>query len=367
MKTKYPVIDFHASWLVINSIQGCPKDCKYCFLKPDGLNGVLPEEITNPENAVKELIEYKLYNEKTPICLFPNTDIFATDKNIKYLLETLRELKKKVVKNPIVIITKCKIPEEVLKEIIDTELNIIYFISYSGLDGTIEIGINQEHTKQNFILLKDYDQKVIHYWRPFLPQNSSPEKINEVYDYVKDYASASIVIGLKVKETMIDEYDLSAINLTREEILKADSIFDSKTYSYIQDTLKHRSDYPLFQATSCAISFVLGIPDYKAFYNTKTCEQLNICTEEQRKICSNCKPTLITKENVVLLLKSLDIEVNESNIEIEGDTIYINEINLPFSYKSYLTEQLKKTIVVTRDEADYYWTTSIDSADVKKF
>lgn len=29
----YPIVDVHATWLVLNPIQGCPKKCKYCFLR----------------------------------------------------------------------------------------------------------------------------------------------------------------------------------------------------------------------------------------------------------------------------------------------------------------------------------------------
>ena len=367
MKTKYPIIDFHASWMVINSIQGCPKNCKYCFLKPDGLNGVIPVELATPKEATQQLLKYKLYNEQTPICLFPNTDIFATNNNMKYLLELINELKNQSIKNTLIIITKCQIPEAALKEIIASKLNVIYFISYSGLDSNIEIGIIQDHLKENFILLKKYNQKIIHYWRPFLPENSSKEKINEVYDYVKEYASASIFIGLKIKESMINEFNLSKINLTRDEILKADSIFDSETYSYIQNTLKQRSEYPLFQTTSCAISFVLGKTDYKAFYDTRTCKHLNKCPEKQRKICLKNNKLCIGKSDVISLLKKIDVEIKAEDIEFEADKVILNNINLPFSYKSYLTEQLNRVVIVSRDEQDYYWTTSVDSADVCEF
>ena len=39
---KYPIVDLHATWLVLNPIQGCPNRCKYCFLNGVQLTGVKP-------------------------------------------------------------------------------------------------------------------------------------------------------------------------------------------------------------------------------------------------------------------------------------------------------------------------------------
>lgn len=69
------------------------------------------------------------------------------------MVEILMERK---IKNPIVFITKCKIPEEFI-DFIDNyekqEHNFLFFLSYSGLDKNIELGVNKEIIENNFIKL----------------------------------------------------------------------------------------------------------------------------------------------------------------------------------------------------------------------
>lgn len=88
------VIEMHSSWLAINSIVGCPNGCKYCLLQATNDNKCFPKEIVTPEEAVKQLLEYKYYDKDIPVCLLPNTDVFVNPKNIRYLLDLLTELEK---------------------------------------------------------------------------------------------------------------------------------------------------------------------------------------------------------------------------------------------------------------------------------
>ena len=90
-----------------------------------------------------------------------------------------------------VFITKCLIPNEfikIIKSLENKKHKFLFFISYSGLENDIEVGINKENIKNNFINLNKYNLPIVHYWRPFLPQNSDKEKILEVYNFVKHYA-----------------------------------------------------------------------------------------------------------------------------------------------------------------------------------
>lgn len=68
-----------------------------------------------------------------PVCLFPNTDIFLNEDNINYLLETLDELENQKIYNDLIIVTKCKIPDVVLKRLksmINNGRNIVVYLSY---------------------------------------------------------------------------------------------------------------------------------------------------------------------------------------------------------------------------------------------
>ena len=59
----FPIVDVHATWLVLNPIQGCPKKCRYCFLRERDLNQVKPNILLSPEEATKKLIKSKFYNK----------------------------------------------------------------------------------------------------------------------------------------------------------------------------------------------------------------------------------------------------------------------------------------------------------------
>lgn len=82
------VIKMHSSWLAINSIVGCPNGCKYCLLQVTNDNNCLPKELATPKESVKQLLEYKYYDEDIPVCLLPNTDVFVNPKNY-YVIQAI--------------------------------------------------------------------------------------------------------------------------------------------------------------------------------------------------------------------------------------------------------------------------------------
>ena len=106
----YPIVDMHSTWLVLNPIQGCPKKCKYCFLAEKKLNAVIPYVLATPDEAVDQLLKSKLFIKDIPLCLFSQTDCFSTPKNIEYAKKLVSKLIEKNIKNPIIFVTKCKIP-----------------------------------------------------------------------------------------------------------------------------------------------------------------------------------------------------------------------------------------------------------------
>ena len=205
-------VDIHASWLVVNSVQGCAKACKYCFLKERGLNQTNFFVLKKAEDVVEELLNHKMYNQHIPLCLLPNTDIFASQRHQEEFINILNILISKNVKNTICFITKC-FPKNIksFSEIIDklkaNGNQIISYISYSGLNSDIEIGINHKETMETFKLFYDLKLNIIHYLRLIIPLNFANNKLLEVIDFVKKYAKASVITGLKIYPEMIDQLD----------------------------------------------------------------------------------------------------------------------------------------------------------------
>ena len=311
----YPIVDVHATWLVLNPIQGCPKKCRYCFLREKGLNQVKPNILVSPEKAVELLLKSKFYMKDMPLCLESQSDAFSTKENIEYVKQLLELLFEKNIKNPIIFITKCHIPIDFIELIDKYEKEghkFVFFMSYSGLDSKIEVGVDKKIIEENFINLHKYNKTIVHYWRPFIKENSTPEVIEKVYNYVKQYAVASIAIGLKVTDDIIDNIGWEELNNNREEALKSDNVWDKTAYEYIYNNLKNRDDnYPIYQTTSCALGYALGEADRKFFYTTSICKDCNKCLDIQRKRCKekydNYKEVDI--KTVIKLLKRFKVVV----------------------------------------------------------
>lgn len=367
----YPIVDVHATWLVLNPIQGCPKKCRYCFLREKGLNQVKPNILVSPEKAVELLLKSKFYMKDMPLCLESQSDAFSTKENIEYVKQLLELLFEKNIKNPIIFITKCHIPIDFIELIDKYEKEghkFVFFMSYSGLDSKIEVGVDKKIIEENFINLHKYNKTIVHYWRPFIKENSTPEVIEKVYNYVKQYAVASIAIGLKVTDDIIDNIGWEELNNNREEALKSDNVWDKTAYEYIYNNLKNRDDnYPIYQTTSCALGYALGEADRKFFYTTSICKDCNKCLDIQRKRCKekydNYKEVDI--KTVIKLLKRFKVEVKEEQIEIKDRIIFINGVTLSFNQISYLTDYLK-TQIITQKKEEYYWNTSINNSSILK-
>lgn len=368
---QYPIIDLHATWLVINGIQGCPNKCKYCFLNGVNLTRKKPAVLVQPEVAVKLLKKSQYFNEEIPICIGTQTDIFSTPTNIEYAINLLKELDKNLINNPIIFITKCLIPQyfiNVINEYKKKQHKFIFLLSYSGLENDIEIGINQEKIKNNFLTLYYNDIDIIHYWRPFLPQNSTKEKILEVYNFVKNYAKASVAIGLKIQENFVKELNFWEELEDTPNICEAESIWSKNGYEYIwgKNSLIDK-DYPIYQTTSCAVAYVLHSCDRNAFFNSDTCKKLNKCPMSQRKICkAHIKNNDISVKYVIDLLCKVKNDIDKNSIKIsidkEKNLINIDGIELNMKEFTYLTQITHYSIRAKKNKNDYYWNTSVNDA-----
>ena len=128
------VVQMHATWLAVNSVIGCTNGCKYCFLQSTNKNISSPLYLKSSEMAINDLINSKYYLEDIPVCLLPNTDAFLNKTNIQYSKELLYEIDKRNLKNPIIFITKCYIPEKFIKylrKFKDRGHKIIIYLSLS--------------------------------------------------------------------------------------------------------------------------------------------------------------------------------------------------------------------------------------------
>lgn len=309
-----------------------------------------------------------------PLCLFSQTDAFATPNNIEYAKQLIAILMEKKIKNPIIFITKCHIPKEFIEFIDYYEKKgnkFLFFLSYSGLNCDIEVGVNREIIEENFIMLSKYNKKIIHYWRPLIPENSKKTKIDGVYNFVKKYCIASVAIGLKTTEDIINNIEWKELRDNKENALKVNNVWNKDAYDYIWNHLAKKEDnYPIFQTTACAVVYALGQPDRKFFYNTDICVKCNKCPKEQRSLCKKKYASFEypSKEGVIQLINKIGKNVSQDQIEFDFNkrTIIIKNMEMSFNEISFITESLGMRLIVTKKKNDYYWNSEIINATILK-
>lgn len=349
------VIEMHSSWLAINSIVGCPNGCKYCLLQATNDNNCFPRQLVSPKEAVNQLLEYKYYDKDIPLCLLPNTDVFVNPKNIEYLLDLLQEIENQNVKNDLIIITKCNITDNVIKkvkEIKEKGQNVVFYISYSGLGKDIEPRISEETLQNNFKKLKENDIDVIHYFRPFLPQNSDPKRIEEILNFVNKYTDVSVTTGLALIETFIDKIECwDEVKENRELCLKANCVWPESAWNYFNEDYSHEQQ--IFQTNTCGLNTKLKRPSTQ-YYGTEECLNYNHCSKEQRERCKLAHQELkkeLIKEKCLILLAKLCF--NTENVEFNFDkfgSLELKNIDLKISDASYLSYKLGVKVYISTNK-----------------
>lgn len=361
-----PIIDMHDTWLVINSIQGCTNGCKYCFLQSINNNMAKPSIIATAAEAIESLFSSKYYEPSIPLCLLPGTDAFLNEQNTEYLRELLGLLEQNQVSNPIVIITKCLIPNNILdylEELKNKGFKIIVYLSYSGLGKEYEPNVNHENIKLNFQNLASRGIQIIHYYRPFIIDNSNAKQIENTLDFVKQYTDISVVTGLKIRSDFIDKIDFLEITKTnKEECLNASSVWPKEAYDYFFKNYTNTQN--IFQTNYCGLAQALKEP-CPQYYGTLECKNYNHCSEEQRKRCSLYKK--ITQENVEQrlyeILTKLEKNIDELEIIKEENNIILKNIDLDISEAAYLTRILGyKISIQNKNEKDIHFSSSITNS-----
>lgn len=361
-----PIIDMHDTWLAINSIQGCTNGCKYCFLQ--GINNHIekPNIIATAAEAIDALFSSKYYDSIIPICLLPGTDAFLNKQNIEHLKELLGILEKNQVSNPIVLITKCLIPNDMLdylENLKNKGLKIVVYLSYSGLGKEYEPNINHENIKLNFQNLASRGIQIIHYYRPFVVDNSNAKQIESTLDFVKNYTDISVVTGLKLRSDFIDKIKfLEILKEKRNECLNASSIWPKEAYNYFFEDYQNTQN--IFQTNYCGLAQALKEP-CPQYYGTHECKNYNHCSKEQRERCKNFKKISKNqlKEKLIELLNKLEKNIDNLEIIEEENNIILKNIDLNIAEAAFITRLLGyKVSLYNKQEDDIHFSSSITNS-----
>lgn len=366
----FPIIDRHAAWMVVNPIQGCPNSCKYCFLQSTKENNIEPIQLMTPNNVLKEIFTSKYYDNKVPICFFSHTDIFATDSNIKYLDELLDLLNNVYFNNPLIFITKCYIPKEIIDKfaLLQTQgKKIIVYLSYSGLSNTIEPNIRKNEIEENFINLYNNSIAVVHYFRPIIPQNASLDIIDKIIGFTHKYSQVSVIAGLKVEKAYQKKMSFWSDVQKDESASLKECIWPENSQKNIQ-YIANKYNHPIYETNSCALALLLKSSDKYGFFGSNICMSCNNCTESQRKRCLNQyekfdRKNIGAKLNFYLL--KLNIDICHVDFKIENDILIIKNIPLSTEEICFLSYNLNIRIKSNLTKKGNYWNTSVNDKKSK--
>jgi DNA repair photolyase len=285
---KHRVISCHDTWISIDPIVGCPFSCQYCVLRHSNGTGLRPKVICSPQECVEQLLKYPLFARNVSRLAIGNeTDMFHA-LNFEYLVELLLALQETDLKNQIALITKARLDAAGLNRIRAIRgLRILFCLSYSGLGRTVEPNFTDDWFRSNFAIVRDFGFPILHFWRPLLPENSTPEAIERMLSFVSQFADASVFVGLKLHPELTNiiaqEGKIPVPEGRREDIgewLEPDAI--RQIYAIAGQICP---DYPLYRHTSCGLAKIMGCPNHTGtVYRDDICPPSH-CPKIQRSVC----------------------------------------------------------------------------------
>lgn len=360
-----PIVDQHATWIAVNPIQGCPKACTYCFLNERGQTAVRPREVASAEQTADLLTNSFFYGADRPVALYTWTDVMALSASRAHLHRLLEQLAVREIPNPIVLITKCHVPNETIELIRSVRrrgLTVLVYLSYSGLGPGIERGIRHAEVAENFPRLAERDIPVVHYWRPSFPESAEEQTMHRVLAHAARYARCTVAAGLKVEPAAMPRLAQVWPQLANTPAATAaEGVYPRAFWQFIHRTWRHQPGYPVFHTNSCALAYVLGRADSFGVFGTEVCRMRNVCPVAQRSRCLTAdsqRPRLTEGEVYNALhrrgLGDVPFNLNGGQVTVESEV----ETNLAAT----LTHDLGVPVHGQRHRADKYWSSGTAGA-----
>jgi DNA repair photolyase len=361
------VVDQHATWIAVNPIQGCPKSCTYCFLTERGQTAVRPERVASPPETLGLLTTSPFYAPDRPVALYTWTDVMALPSSREHLTELLALLVHHRIPNPIVLITKCAVPDELLGELVAARLaglRIIVYLSYSGLSRDIERGIRQDESRTNFPRLADAGIPIVHYWRPSFPESATAGTMRSVLSWAATYARCTVAAGLKVEPAALPRLARLWPELAvTSGVTSAEGVYPRPFWDFIHTTRRHHPEYPLFHTNSCALAYVIGQPDRFGIFGSPLCRIRNHCPHGQRSRCADttaARPA-VTDTAVHAALNKRGYPRATFELDRAQAEVVIHD-PLPTNTVAALTHDLGIRVRAARHEGDPYWSSGTAGA-----
>lgn len=259
------VIEYRKSGLSLNHIQGCPLDCAYCIRHTYGLwDQRVPRAVMTDAEAVEVLVRHRYFQPHvTPLQLFNRaTDPFLAAVR-PHTFAVLEDLDRRSYRNHVLVITRCQMkPSDIDRLNALQSLKVTLLFTYSGITDLRIEPYPSSVAAESLKLMsasKYRKYRTILYWRPLVPGLNDSTAHLDVACYLAQMADATVFTGLFYRDEIAAYYKAAGLPEPYEATARR---------KIVPETLERRvlaafdGTAPLFRKTSCAVSFVHGLPDY---------------------------------------------------------------------------------------------------------
>lgn len=284
------VVEYRKSGLSLNHIQGCPLDCAYCIRHTYGLwDQRQPQALLSDEEAVEQLTAHRYFTPHvTPLQLFNRaTDPFLPQVR-KHTFAVVDNLDHRGLRNHLLIITRYRVTDRDCEQLAATRhLRLTLLFTYSGIeDRRIEPYPSSVAAKSLQTASRHAPRRyrTVLYWRPLVPGlNDSPEHLAQAAELSRS-GDATVFTGLFLREEIAAYYRAHDLPLPYDETARR-KIMPEATEQRVLAAFREHGGGPLFRKTSCAVSYVHGLPDYNGHVGIR--ELCDICPLTQLALCES--------------------------------------------------------------------------------
>ncbi|TCO60567.1 radical SAM protein [Actinocrispum wychmicini] len=291
-KRAQEVVEYRKSGLSLNHIQGCSLGCAYCIRHTYGLwDANQPVALMSDAQAVEELVNHHYFQPHiTPIQLFNRATEPFLPKVRPHTYAVLEDLDERELTNHVLVITRHQLkPDDIgrLNRLHNLKLTLLF--TYSGIDNE-QIEPYPSHVAADSLKLMSAPTprryRTVLYWRPLVPGLNDTDEHLAAARELSNHADATVFTGLFYRDQIAEYYKATGIPEPYEATARR-KIMPRELEQRVLEAFSNSA--ALFRKTSCAVSYVHGLPDYNGHFGIH--ELCDICPLSQQELCANAHRT----------------------------------------------------------------------------
>lgn len=319
------VVEYRKSGLSLNHVQGCSLGCAYCIRHTYGLwDANQPVALMSDAEAVETLVSHRYFTPHvTPIQVFNRATEPFLPRVRPHTFAVLELLDERELTNHVLVITRHQLKPDDIDRLNQLRyLKVTLLFTYSGIDNE-QIEPYPSHIAADSLKLMSAPirrrYRTILYWRPLVPGLNDTDAHLAAAHELSQYADATVFTGLFYRDEIAAYYRANGL---------PEPYGDTARRKIVPETLERRvlavfaGTDALFRKTSCAVSYVHGLPDYNGHFGIR--ELCDICPLSQLELCANAH-RLPTREQVHQLARVLPeasglqvVDINERAAIVSG-------------------------------------------------